>query len=61
MMLDTDDDDDGDYLFIYLFIGYNCPASLMKLCEEMRHAMDHSEVAAKYSLFVPSMKRLLCG
>ncbi len=27
-------------------IGYSCHASLMKLCEEMRHAMDHSEVAA---------------
>ncbi len=25
---------------------YSCQASLMKLCEEMRHAMDHSEVAA---------------
>ncbi len=26
--------------------GYSCKASLMKLCEEMRHAMDHSEVEA---------------
>ncbi len=26
--------------------GYSCQASLIKLCEEMRHAMDHSEVAA---------------
>ncbi len=26
--------------------GYSCQANLVKLCEEMRHAMDHSEVAA---------------
>ncbi len=26
--------------------GYSCQASLMKLCEEMKHAMDDSEVAA---------------
>jgi len=26
--------------------GYSCQASLMKLCEEMRHTMDHSNIAA---------------
>ena len=26
--------------------GYSCQSSLIKLCEEMRHAMDHSEKAA---------------
>ncbi len=26
--------------------GYSCQSSLFKLCEEMRHAMDHSEIAA---------------
>ncbi len=24
--------------------GYSCQSSLMKLCEEMRHAMDHSKL-----------------
>ncbi len=26
--------------------GYSCQSSLFKLCEEIRHAMDHSEIAA---------------
>ncbi len=26
--------------------GYSCQSSLFKLCEEMRHALDHSEMSA---------------
>ncbi len=43
---DDDDDDDATTVAADDDDGCSCQSSLFKLCEEMRHAMDHNEIAA---------------